>query len=191
MGIGTNEFTYTDEGASNGKVRITHRWVERSTSRPPAAPAEPIYPTRGGETDGTDVAFRWRPPTDPDGDRIADYHFELSSYADMRWPLSMSFAKLISRTADAGQARFTLASPGLLNPDQTYYWRVRAQDDKAVWSPWSTTWSFTARGPAPPRDLTLDFERDRTRGILRWTASSKGRRPVAYRVYASDEKGFP
>ena len=46
----------------------------------------------------------------------------------MKWPLSMSFAKLTSRTADAGEARYTLAGPGLLNPDCRYFWRVRAQD---------------------------------------------------------------
>ena len=55
----------------------------------------------------------------------------------MKWPLSMSFAKLISRTADAGQARYTTPGPGLLNPDTTYYLRVRRRDDKGVWGPWS------------------------------------------------------
>ena len=71
----------------------------------PTAPSEPVFPPRGGVADGTDVVFQWRPAADPDGDAIADYHFELSDRADMKWPLSMSFAKLISRTADAGQAR--------------------------------------------------------------------------------------
>ena len=108
----------------------------------------------------------------------------------MKWPLSMSFAKLISRTADAGQARYTLPGPGLLNPDTQYFWRVRAQDDKGVWGPWSPTWSFTPRGPAPPRDVRLEFDRERNRGVLRWAPNPLGRKPVAYRVYASDEKGF-
>ena len=108
----------------------------------------------------------------------------------MKWPLSMSFAKLISRTADAGQARYTLPGPGLLNPDTEYFWRVRAEDDKGVWGPWSPTWSFTPRGPAPPRDVRLEFDRERDRGVLRWEPNPLGRKPVAYRVYASDEKGF-
>ena len=108
----------------------------------------------------------------------------------MKWPLSMSFAKLTSRTADAGQARYTLPGPGLLNPDRTYFWRVRAQDDKGVWGTWSETWSFVPRGPAPPLDVTLQFDSARTRGVLRWSPNPKGRKPVAYRVYASDEKGF-
>ena len=141
-------------------------------------------------TEGTAIVFRWQPARDPDGDAIADYHFELSGRADMKWPLSMSFAKLISRTADAGQARYTLPGPGLLNPDTTYFWRVRARDDKGVWGAWSPTWSFTPRGPAPPREVRLEFDRERNRGVLRWAPGPLGRKPVAYRVYASDEKGF-
>jgi hypothetical protein len=190
MSIGKNSFTYTDKSPGDRRLRVTHEWVERSASRPPEAPTEPIDPPNGGETDGTDFAFRWQPATDPDGDTIADYHFELSARADIKWPLSMSFAKLISRTADAGKPRYTLPGPGLLNPDSAYYWRVRARDDKGVWGPWSETWSFTARGPAPPLKVHVQVEKARDRGILRWTPSTKGRKAVAFRVYASDEKGF-
>jgi hypothetical protein len=190
MGVGTNAFTYTDESASGRRVRITQQWVERSASRPPDGPREPVFPPAGGVTDGTEIVFQWRPASDPDGNAIADYHFELSGRADMKWPLSMSFSKLISRTADAGQARYALPSPGLLNPDTAYFWHVRAQDDKGVWGPWSSTWSFTPRGPAPPRDVRLEFDREHNQGILRWAANPLGRKPAAYRVYASDEKGF-
>ncbi len=135
MGVGKNAFTYTDQSPGERKVRLTHNWVERSASRPPEAPREPIVPARGGETDGTDFVFQWASAADPDGDAIADYHFELSDQADMRWPLSMSFAKLISRTADLGQARYTLPSPGLLNPDRQYFWRVARRMTKACGAP--------------------------------------------------------
>jgi hypothetical protein len=188
MQIGTNKFVYTDQSSAQGKVQITHEWVERSASNPPAPPREAVFPPDKGETDGTDIVFRWKPSVDPDGDSIADYHFELSSRSDMRWPLSMSFAKLISRTADAGEPRFTLGTPGQLNPDREYFWRVRAQDRQGVWGPWSKTWNFTPRGPSVPVDVALKF--DGMRGILRWTPNPKGRKPAAYRIYASDEKGF-
>jgi hypothetical protein len=190
MAVGRNAFAYTDETAGDRRVRITHGWVERSATQPPAAPAAPISPPAAGEAEGTDVVFRWQPAADPDGDAIADYHFELSGRPDMKWPLSMSFAKLISRTADAGQARYALPEPGLLNPDTAYHWHVRARDDKGVWGPWSQTWSFTPRGPAPPRDVRLDFDPAQNRGVLRWAPASIGRAPAVYRVYASDEKGF-
>jgi hypothetical protein len=77
-----------------------------------------------------------------------------------------------------------------LNPDQTYFWHVRAKDAQGVWGPWSQTWSFTPRGPTPPLDVRLEFDEQRSTGVLRWEANPLGRRPVAYRIYASDEKGF-
>jgi hypothetical protein len=190
MGVGSNAFTYTDQTAGERRVAITHRWVERSASRPPEAPPAPVFPPAGGEIEGTAIGFQWRPATDPEGDAIADYHFELSARADMRWPLSMSFAKLISRTADAGQARYTLPEPGLLNPGTEYFWHVRARDKRGVWGPWSATWSFTPQGPAPPRNVRLEFDREQNRGVLRWAPGVPGRTPAVYRVYASDEKGF-
>jgi len=190
MNVGRNEFVYTDQCQGIRKVRITHEWVERSASRPPAAPPEPIFPAAGGENDGTDVVFQWKEPSDPDGDAIADYHFELSNRADMRWPLSMNFYRLISRTTDRGKAQFTVPAPGLLTPDRTYYWRVRAKDSQGVWGPWSETWSFTARGAAHPVDVVLDFDAARQTGTLRWKPNPAGRQPVKYRVYGSDEKGF-
>ena len=201
---GENVFTYSDQSAGSRNVRITHNWVERSASRPPAAPAGAIEPPDCGEANGTDIVFQWTAPSDPDGDTIADYQFELSPRADLRWPLSMSFYKLISRTANATKekdkdtgkeritvkARYTLPQPGLLTPDRTYHWHVRAQDDKGVWGPWSKTWSFTPRGPAQPLDVTVDYDQTKGVGTLRWKANPVGRAPVKYRVYGSDEKGF-
>jgi hypothetical protein len=204
MVVGDNVFTYSDQSAGDRKVRITHNWVERSASRPPSAPAAAVRPSDGGETNGTDFVFQWADSSDPDGDAIADYQFELSTRADMKWPLSMSFYKLISRTADAVKekdkttgkekitvkAQYTLPQPGLLTPDCNYYWHVRAQDDKGVWGPWSKTWSFTARGPSYPLDVTVEYDQTRCIGILRWRANPVGRTPAKYRVYGSDEKGF-
>lgn len=202
--VGENVFTYSDQSAGSRQVRITHRWVERSASTPPSAPPAPVYPPDGGEADGTDIVFRWTPATDPDGDAIGDYHFELSGRADLRFPLSMCFYKLISRTADvtkekapgggrdqiAPKAQYTLLQPGLLTPDRKYYWHVRAMDDKGVWGAWSQTWSFTPRGPAEPLKVTVDYDPATATGRLRWKANPVGRPPAKYRVYGSDEKGF-
>jgi len=211
MVVGENAFTYSDESRGVGRignpshrVRITHKWVERSASKPPQAPAAAVYPLDGGEASGTDVVFQWSPAKDLDGDAIADYHFELSSRADMRFPLSMCFYKLISRTADAikergkdagkdkiiVKAQYTLPQPGLLTPGRQYYWHVRAMDAKGVWGPWSKTWSFTPRGPAHPLSVALDFDQAKGLGVLHWKPNPVGSAPVKYRVYGSDEKGF-
>ncbi|HXX93620.1 MAG TPA: Ig domain-containing protein, partial [Planctomycetota bacterium] len=183
MGIGTNAFTYTDESASR-KVRITHEWVERSASKPPLASPSAVYPPDKGEASGSDIVFKWAPAPDPDGGKITDYQFELSNRSDLRWPLSMTFYKLISRTADAGKAQYALSEAGLLTGDRKYYWHVRAKGAKGVWGPWSGTWSFTPKAPNYPVDLALDS------GVLRWKANPTGSKPALYRVYGSDEKGF-
>jgi len=190
MSVGENKFVYTDQSPGGRKVRITHNWVERSVSRPPEAPPSPAFPRDGGEAEGTDLVFRWRPAKDPDGDRIADYHFELSDRPDMKWPLSTNFYKLISNTPDRGKDQYTLPHGGLLASDQKYYWRVRAKNEKGVWGPWSSTWSFTPRGPSSPVDVTLAFDPDRSVGTLRWKPNPAGRKPAKYRIYGSDEKGF-
>ncbi len=200
--VGANTFTYSDQSTGERKVRITHEWVERSASRPPLAPQAAVYPPARGEANGSDFVFRWSPADDPDGDAIADYQFELSNRADMRWPLSMSFYKLISKTEDGKRektnpaiargikAQYTLAEPGLLTPDKQYYWHVRAMDDKGVWGSWSDTWSFTARGVAYPVSVTLDYDSAGGTGVLRWKPNALGQRPAKYRIYGSDEKGF-
>ncbi|HKB01522.1 MAG TPA: hypothetical protein VKD90_04840, partial [Gemmataceae bacterium] len=191
MAVGENRFTYTDETPGPRQVRLTHEWVERSLSRPPRAPATTVYPTDGGRADDTAVAFEWRPAEDPDGDTIADYHFQLSDRPDMAWPLSSNFEKLVSNTADRRRAGYRLPYLGLLTPGVTYYWRVRAKDAQGVWGPWGATWSFTAGGPAPPTDVRLEpIPNDSGRVVLRWKPGSGGERPVKYRVYGSDEKGF-
>jgi hypothetical protein len=190
LSVGENKLVYTDQSPAGRNVQITHDWVERSASRPPQAPPAPAFPPDGGEAEGTELVFRWLPATDPDGDEIADYHFELSDRADMKWPLSTNFYKLISNTPDRGKSQYTLPQGGLLAANQKYYWRVRAKNKPGVWGPWSNAWGFTPRGPSAPISVTLDFDPDRGLGTLRWQANPAGRKPAKYRIYASDEKGF-
>src|SRR6185437_9293666 len=71
-----------------------------------------------------------------------------------------------------------------------YFWRVRAKNAMGVWGAWSKTWSFTAHAPAAPVDVTVNFDAARGIGTLRWKPNATGARPVSYRVYGSDEKGF-
>lgn len=190
MHVGDNAFVYSDQSQAGRKVRISHEWVERSASQPPLASAAPLYPPDGGDAEGTDFMFRWQGAENPGGAKVADYHFELSDRADMRWPLSTNFYKLISNTSDAGKSQYTLPSGGLLTPDQKYYWRVRAKNAAGMWGPWSSTWSFTPRGPDSPVEVSLAFNPDRTIGTLKWKPSPSGRKPAKYRIYGSDEKGF-
>jgi hypothetical protein len=188
MIVGKNTLTYTDQSPGERRVRITHEWVERTARRPP--PPDVVYPPDAGQAEGTDLVFRWNAVPEAGGEKIVDYLFVLADRADMKWPLSTNFYKLNSRTADKGKPQYTLPSAGLLTPDKQYFWHVQAKDEKGVWGPWSKTWSFTPRAPAYPLDVTLEFDRDKGVGILKWKANPVGRRPAKYRVYGSDERGF-
>ena len=114
MTVGNNSFTYLehtdDRSGTNAArhLRITHKWVERSKTRPPKAPESPVSPANGGTSDGTDVVFQWKAATDSDGDAITDYHFQLSDRPDMRWPMSPNFDKYVSKTPDKGKTCYIM-----------------------------------------------------------------------------------
>lgn len=187
--VGENRVVYADDSSGQRRLRITHRWLERTAWHPPEAPAAAIAPPDGAVVEGTRVRFAWSPARDPDSDAIADYHFELSAYPDMRWPLSPNFEKRMSLTPSQGKPEWIVPYVGLLNPDTTYYWRVRALDATGVWGPWSRTFSFQSRAPGVPLDLQLAS--DDSGGLtLSWRANPQGRQPIAFKVYGSDEQGF-
>jgi hypothetical protein len=187
--VGDNRVVYSDSTAGQRQVRVTHEWLERTAWRPPAAPAQALNPEDDETVEGTRVAFAWSEARDPDGDAIADYHFELSADPRMRWPLSPNFEKLMSLTPSRGEPKWTVPYVGLLNPDTTYYWRVRAMDATGVWGPWSRTFRFRTRAPGAPLDVRLTPAGQH--GLtLTWKPNPLGLPPVAYKVYGADEKGF-
>ncbi|HSB13070.1 MAG TPA: putative Ig domain-containing protein [Bryobacteraceae bacterium] len=188
VSLGDNAFTYVDESGPGRKVRITHAWNECNSAAAPQAPAGAEYPPDGGKAEGTAITFRWQPPSG--GTEPADYEFQLSEYADIRWVVSPNFHKLISRTAGRGTASFKLPYKGLLNPGETYYWRVRARGDDGVWGPWSKVFSFSADAPAVPVKVETRFDRGPRTATLNWEPGSGGTVPIRYRIYGSAERGF-
>jgi hypothetical protein len=188
--LGENKIVYTDETAGPHSLRITHNWVERSGAKAPGSPTAPVFPTDGAPVEGTQFTFKWQEPAESGSQKIADYHFQLSNFSDLRWPLSSNFDKLISHTASKGSPEYKIPYVGLLNPGQEYYWRVRARNDAGVWSAWSPIWRFTPQGPGVPRNLRLKVDRVARTVTLSWSPNPKGRQPARYKVYGSNEKGF-
>ena len=186
---GRNTIAYTDQSPGARKVRILQAWVERQGWHPPAAPLL-ATPAAGAAVAGTQARFTWTPAAHPDGEPIPDYQIQVSAYPDLRWTVSPNFDKLLSKTAWRGQTEWTAPYAGLLNPGVPYYWRVRAQDRRGVWGPWSKTGSFRCEGPGVP--LRLQVLADASAGTVRlsWEDNPDGSVPKEFSVYASNEKGF-
>jgi hypothetical protein len=183
--LGENRFTYSDQSPAGAKVKITHSWTECDNVFVPDKPAAAVYPPDRGTADGTMFTFEWTPVKSAD-----DYQFQLSEYPDMRWPLSPNFNKLISKTANRRTPSFSLPYPGLLNPGQTYYWRVRARSDQGVWGNWSDTFSFRAIAPAVPLEVQAVWNPAAPSYELKWKPGKGGSEPVRYKIYGSSERGF-
>jgi len=177
--LGNNRVAYRDDSAGARRLQIAQRWIERTGWTPPAAP-RPVSPIGGSDAGSTGLTFTWQPPASPDG--LARYQFELYDRADLKWTLSPWFERF------SDEPRWQLPEPGILQPDATYSWRVRAQSTPSVWGPWSEPAAFRAVQPARPHDLSLAPVGAGYH--LRWRAGEGGSQPVRYRLYGSFERGF-
>jgi len=182
---GKNALVYRDDTLGPRRVKVTYGWQENHTIRPPDAP-ELVYPKRDADVDSLDFEFRWKRARGR-GARVDDYHVQVSRYSDFRWCVSPMFDRYVSRGKYKGKTRWQAELPNLLNPDERYYWRVRARNARGVWSEWSEVRAFVPHGPGLPVDLKI--ARRGRRRILTWSRNPEGNRPVAYRVHGSAEQG--
>ena len=173
---------------AEGAASPTSGWSVPRASRP--RPPDSGLSADAGEAEGTDFVFRWSAPQDTGGGQ--DRGLPLRALQPARYALAALDELRQAHLPDRGQgqAQYTLPDVGLLTPDKQYYWHVRAKNEKGVWGPWSKTWNFTPRGPNYPLDGDSGLRQGKGMGILKWKANTVGRKPVKYRVYGSDEKGF-
>jgi hypothetical protein len=183
--VGDNEIRYADESPNSRQVLLTHSWLERDDSTPPPAPSHPLFPESGAPVDGTQFTFSWEAVPD-----ATDYHFRLGSTEEVKYVLSPTFEKLISKTPSAGKAEWHIPCEGLLNPIQTYYWQIRPRNADGLWGAWSPVWSFIPQGPDVPLDLQLEIDWAERRIALNWRPNPKGSPVDHYEIYGSDERGF-
>ena len=140
--IGTNEITVDADSAYELEIQV--QWQETSFTLPPAAIQSPIYPEHRQILRYRPDRVIWSIPVDPDGDPIVDYEVIVSDDPLCRWPVSPNLERLISISKDAGTNTFSFDN-SFLNNNQTYYWKVRAQDKNGIWGPWSSVFEFTVQ----------------------------------------------
>lgn len=180
---GANTIHYTAE--TDGDVQITHSFEESDSSTPPDPPSNPTYPPLGKNVPGTQFTFSW-----PKVKGATDYHIQVSDLPNLKYTLSPVFNKLISKTPSANTAQWHIPHEGLLNPNQTYYWRVRPRNAEGLWGQWSSIWSFKPQAPGVPLNIKVHTNwEDRTQ-TLTWEANAQGNAPVHYEIYGSNERGF-
>lgn len=151
----------------------------------PRPPARPVDPPDGAVFD-TGGRLQWDPATTDEAGEIDNYEVFISTRPDLAWPVLPNF-HCYTRS---GSPSFALAAPDALQPDATYYWRVRGRSAEGVWGDWSATWSFVARAPGPPQNLVAEYDGETSAATLTWQPPATGSPAVAYEVYGSGEHGF-
>ena len=134
---GKNIIRYHDETPGEHQVKITYIWRERNDNNPPAVP-DGSFPADGATVKSLSPLFKWHPSADPDkGDKIVNHCIIISFDPQCRWPVATALLK----ETDSGKPEWQLPD-GWLNPDTTYYWKVKAQDSRGAWSEWSQVYRF-------------------------------------------------
>ena len=186
--LGHNTLEYSDENPHRD-LELVAKWQASFDNRPPHRIEEPIFPSDNGGSDHSQFVFQWPDATDPDGDEIIDYEFQLSDRPDMQFPLSPTFDRYLSLLHDPLRPEFVIPFAGLLNHDTTYYWRVRARDARGAWGEWSDTWRFVVNTVMMPQELTVLGYGSKI--VLTWQPHPNGKQPMTYHIHGSSmEKGF-
>jgi Transglutaminase-like superfamily len=140
LAVGKNTIRYRDNStASPRKIRITHTWRETSGNHCPGRVTEALAPANPGTVKKLSPTLKWSPATDPDKqDSVVDYQVKVSLRPDCRWPVSMT----LYRNVGSDKCEWKVPE-SFLNPGTTYYWTVRARDNKGNVGQWGEIFSFT------------------------------------------------
>jgi hypothetical protein len=177
LSLGKNKIEYTDDTKKPHGITVKYLWLESDSIKPPAPPEQPIAPIDGETIWATTIPFKW-----PASKQANRYHIRLSRREDMKLIYRPSFDVIITSTEH--QCPFA----GMFNPDEQYYWQVRACNEQGVWGNWSPIWKFKWQGPRIPVNLTSTIQDQNI--TISWQPNPRGERPVRYEVYGSNERGF-
>jgi hypothetical protein len=139
LSAGRNVIRYMDSSPEERKLEISWKYRERDDNRPPAKIAGEVTPQSGVSLSSLTPTLRWKPAGDPNGNQtVTDYQVLVSLRPDARWPV----APYLHQSLESSKPEWTVPE-GYLVRGTTYYWKVRARDDKSAVGPWSDIYSFT------------------------------------------------
>jgi hypothetical protein len=135
LSLGKNSVRFWHQSSQPVKVRITHRWKEIYDRRPPGKVDTAVDPGDGREVATLAPVLKWSPAEE--GDAAADYQVMVSLRPDCRWPLSTT----LHQNVGSAQTEWKVPT-SFLNPETTYYWKVRARSHRGDIGAWGTIFSF-------------------------------------------------
>ncbi|MEW6335160.1 MAG: hypothetical protein AB1558_12910, partial [Thermodesulfobacteriota bacterium] len=181
---GVNTLVYSDDSAKRS-VRISAEAAPEQIILP-RFPNGSFQPSGNGETPESKLSFVWPEAADATG-----YHFQISAFPDMRYPLSPTFDRLVKADQMAisgGTVRFRLPWHGMLPVQKQLYWRVRPFDKDLLAGDWSQTIPLRVRGPGAPEQIRITEREGKV--VLSWKAAPYGTAPARYEIHASNLEGF-
>lgn len=181
---GANTLVYSDE-SSKRSVRIIAEAAQEQITLP-RFPNGSFHPSANAEIPESKLRFAWPEAADATG-----YHFQISAFPDMRYPLSPTFDRLVKEDQmriSGGTVGFRLPWHGMLPVQKPLYWRVRPFNKDLLAGDWSKTIPFRVRGPGAPEQIKLTEQEGKT--VLSWKAAAYGTAPARYEIHASNLEGF-
>ena len=187
--VGDNNIHFKCQANDSVNVKLSIYYDEKNDNSPPNNDINPIYPSNNDVVDDANLVIKWTNASDPDGDNIIDYEFELSDDSTFTIPYSPNFMGYTSAFNNGRINEYPVRYIAWLNHNDTYYWRVRAKDANGYWGNWSNTFSFKVLNIKWPINLNYSETDDSIK--IYWSPHPEGKRPQYFEIHHSNEKlGF-
>lgn len=184
---GENKIRVESDETTGKDLQLDILWNENVDNNPPAIAGDAVYPQDKAVVNKFDITFQWADAIDSDGDEIVDYQFQLSDDPLMRYPLATNFDVSLRNIDSILKPEFRSSISDFLLPGKTYYWRVRALDNRNAWSEWSRTWQFECDGPKQPLNFRVDTVANGY--LLKWDRPENDN-AAYFKIFAFIKRGF-
>ena len=185
--VGRNDLVYSD-ASDKRSVEVQVDAVPLQMTLPGLAGGGLFAPRDNALVAEAALTFSW---PKSDGADVKGYQIQISAFADMRYPLSPTFERMVEKTditEAQGVIQYRLPWRGMLPVNRSLYWRVRPYRADLLAGPWSSIFPFKVKGPQSPEKVNIVYDQGRV--ILSWSASPSGTQPLYYEIHSSSLEGF-
>lgn len=177
------------DGSNVGPWMATATFYVNETNAPPAL-VQIASPPKGATLRTSAGILSWYPATDPDvGDEIIQYHIQIDDDPAFGAPeVNAIFAAPIPPPqgpfVTIARPLYTLNGYENLGMISNYFWRIRAQDSRYLWSGWSVGGHWFIYGVPPPNaasivrnangSITFTWDVGTENWYIQWTPSLSG-----------------